>query len=33
VADGTLIDETTVLGLLLARAHLDRARDGAQALA
>jgi 8-oxo-dGDP phosphatase len=25
VADGTLVDETTVLGLLLARAHLDRA--------
>jgi 8-oxo-dGTP pyrophosphatase MutT (NUDIX family) len=25
MADGTLIDETTVLGLLLARAHLDRA--------
>jgi 8-oxo-dGDP phosphatase len=25
VADGTLIDETTVLGLFLARAHLDRA--------
>ena len=24
VADGTLVDETTVLGLLLARAHLDR---------
>ena len=27
VADGTLVDETTVLGLFLARAHLDRA-DG-----
>jgi 8-oxo-dGDP phosphatase len=26
VADGTLVDETTVLGLLLARAHLDRAQ-------
>jgi len=25
VADGTLVDETTVLGLYLARAHLDRA--------
>jgi 8-oxo-dGTP pyrophosphatase MutT (NUDIX family) len=25
VADGTLVDETTVLGLFLARAHLDRA--------
>lgn len=24
VADGSLVDETTVLGLLLARAHLDR---------
>ena len=24
VADGTLVDETTVLGLYLARAHLDR---------
>ena len=24
VADGTLVDETTVLGLLLARARLDR---------
>jgi 8-oxo-dGTP pyrophosphatase MutT (NUDIX family) len=24
VADGTLVDETTVLGLLLARAHFDR---------
>jgi hypothetical protein len=24
VADGTLVDETTVLGLLLARAHLGR---------
>jgi 8-oxo-dGTP pyrophosphatase MutT (NUDIX family) len=24
VADGTLVDETTVLGLFLARAHLDR---------
>lgn len=23
VADGSLVDETTVLGLLLARAHLD----------
>jgi ADP-ribose pyrophosphatase len=23
IADGTLVDETTVLGLLLARAHLD----------
>jgi 8-oxo-dGDP phosphatase len=27
VADGTLVDETTVLGLLLARAHLDRTLD------
>jgi 8-oxo-dGTP pyrophosphatase MutT (NUDIX family) len=25
VADGTLVDETTVLGLFLARTHLDRA--------
>jgi 8-oxo-dGTP pyrophosphatase MutT (NUDIX family) len=25
IADGSLVDETTVLGLLLARAHLDRA--------
>jgi 8-oxo-dGTP pyrophosphatase MutT (NUDIX family) len=29
VADGTLVDETTVLGLLLARAHLDRAQPAA----
>ncbi len=28
IADGTLVDETTVLGLLLARAHLDRASGG-----
>jgi ADP-ribose pyrophosphatase len=28
VADGTLVDETTVLGLLLARARLDRAAAG-----
>jgi 8-oxo-dGTP pyrophosphatase MutT (NUDIX family) len=28
VADGTLVDETTVLGLLLARAHLDRTGAG-----
>jgi len=27
VADGTLVDETTVLGLLLARARLDRAHS------
>ena len=27
VADGTLVDETTVLGLFLARTHLDRALD------
>jgi ADP-ribose pyrophosphatase len=29
IADGTLVDETTVLGLLLARAHLDRGRSTA----
>jgi 8-oxo-dGDP phosphatase len=29
VADGTLVDETTVLGLFLARAHLDRAQPAA----
>jgi len=28
VADGALVDETTVLGLLLARAHLDRTAAG-----
>jgi hypothetical protein len=29
IADGTLVDETTVLGLLLARARLDGARSSA----
>jgi 8-oxo-dGTP pyrophosphatase MutT (NUDIX family) len=30
VADGTLVDETTVLGLYLARAHLDKSTDKAK---